>query len=138
MDGAHSGQQVVRAVVMVFSASEQAIAVVIAGSDNGIVNTGRRIFGKKQDRAPTVRIEIVAFCRKNRSDRWACMLHRHEFRWIIGTKRPCITNLMAMRIDDFDRLTFRKANRFTVSGRNRVMMSVVRVRHTIAPLRGKF
>jgi hypothetical protein len=95
------------------------------------MDAGRGVFDEMQNGPAAVGIEIVTFGRKNRANGRARMLHRHEFGRIIRAKRPRIADLMAMRIDDLDRLPFGEANRLAMAGRNRVVMgmTVVIVRH---------
>ena len=106
MNSAHGSVEIIGAIVVIICATQQAVAIIVTCRDNRIMDTGRSVFREKQDRAATVRIKVMALGRENGSDRWPRMFHRHKFGWIIRAERPCIANLMAVRIDDLNGLTF--------------------------------
>ena len=48
--------------------------------------------------------EVMTLGREDRADGRPHMLVRHEFVQVLGTERPSVDDLMAMRVDDLDRL----------------------------------
>ena len=104
-DVAQGGEQVVGAVVVVLGAAEQAVAVVVAGRHQGVVDAGRGVLGEMQNRPPPVADQIIAGVREDAREGRADMLHGHELARVLGAERPGVDHLGTMGVDDLDRLT---------------------------------
>ncbi len=58
------------------------------------------------------------------------VLHRHELRHVIGIEAPRVDNLLAMRVDDLDRLALSQPHRTTAPSGNNVKIC----HHGLLPL----
>ena len=115
VDLAKRRMQIVGAIVVILAAAQCCVSVDIAGRDDRIVATGGGIFLQHQDRPPPVCGQAIALCREDTLQRCVQVLHRHEFGQIICIEAPGIDDLLTVRIDDLDRLTFCQPNCATAS-----------------------
>jgi hypothetical protein len=101
---AHSGKEIVGAIVVVALYSEKGIAVAVTGRDQGIVNSAGCVFGQCQDRPALVGAQDIAGPGNKVQVVGARMLIRHELAKVSTVERPGIDHLFAMSIDDGNHL----------------------------------
>ena len=91
---------IVLAVVVVFGATQQAVALVVTGGDYRIVPTGGRIGLKRHDRTPAVGVQVITNLGAHFQPGRPTLLHTGVFGQLACDKGPEIDHLVAMGIDD--------------------------------------
>jgi polysaccharide export outer membrane protein len=87
--------------------AELAIALGVAGRQQGVVHAGRDVLHQREDRPAAVGDEAVARHRAQPAEMGAAVLHRHELVHVGRGERPGVDDLPAVGVGDGDGLALR-------------------------------
>ncbi len=114
-----SGMHIITAIVMIMGAAQKPVTLIIARCDQRIVAAGAGIFHKGQNRAAAIGDHLVACNWVKPLPKGAALFHAHIFAQISSVKRPEIHHLIAMGVDNLNRLAFGEAGSLATAGGNR-------------------
>jgi hypothetical protein len=89
---------------VVLGTAEQAVALLVAGRQQGVVHAVGRVLGQGQDRPAPVGDQAVPDLGSELKDGRPGVLHGHELAELGGVERPSVDDLLAVGVDHLDRL----------------------------------
>src|SRR5260221_9185245 len=112
------GGEVVGAAVVKALDPQPLVAIAVAGRHQRVVDAARIILDEGQDRAAMIGQHGVARRRYDLEDAGAAVLHRHEFGDVGAIEGPGVDDLLAVRVDDLDDLSFGDEGGLALARRN--------------------